>query len=334
MYDSLDNLGRIKIVGKGAFGEVYKYFDYKLQKKIAVKIINDEPRFLEAAKREINFLKIIKISNMEDYPVINMLGDFVHLNRQYILFDYLSIDLYKFYRKYPEEIDLDMGIYMFYNIAKGLKFIHSLNIIHADLKPENIMIGYCRKYRDVRRYKIKIVDFGSSLSNNIYLKKYHFYIQSRYYRAPEVLYRLNVGTYIDIWSLGCVFYEILFKKPLFSGKNELDMIYLICQKMNIPYKKKNYSNSQYFYKLFIYDYVCNRYKFKLDDEIKYDKYKINLNEYLYKQFITISKNRFKIKKCVSILKKILTYNYFDRIKGEDIIYDKLFLELKLKGIVK
>jgi predicted ester cyclase len=104
--------------------------------------------------------------------------------------------------------------------------------------------------------------------------------------------------------------------------------------MNIPYKKKNYSNSQYFYKLFIYDYVCNRYKFKLDDEIKYDKYKINLNEYLYKQFITISKNRFKIKSCVSILKKILTYNYFDRIKGEDIIYDKLFLELKLKGIVK
>tara|TARA_B100000787_G_C16197017_1_gene301670 strand:- start:351 stop:851 length:501 start_codon:yes stop_codon:yes gene_type:complete len=96
-------------------------------------------------------------------------------------------------------------------MLEGVEFIHSIFIIHADLKPENIMIT------SLEYMTIKIIDFGASIIHGSNLKT-NFYIVSRFYRAPELLYEEEFSGKIDIWSLGCIIYELIVFKPLFYSK--------------------------------------------------------------------------------------------------------------------
>ena len=92
---------------------------------------------------------------------------------------------------------------------------------------------------------IKIIDFGSSLEDK-FCKRPNLYIQSRYYRAPEVLYGINYGKEIDIWSYACILYELFLKEPLFPGKNYKDMIFKICGFIDIPHYLNYYKKSEIF----------------------------------------------------------------------------------------
>ena len=100
-------------------------------------------------------------------------------------------------------------------------------IIHCDLKPENILL--CNP----KRSAIKIVDFGSScqLGQRIYQ-----YIQSRFYRSPEVLLGIPYDLAIDMWSLGCILVEMHTGEPLFSGANEVDQMNKIVEVLGLPPK--------------------------------------------------------------------------------------------------
>ena len=115
------------------------------------------------------------------------------------------------------------------DILKGLDFIKDLNIIHCDLKPENIII---EKKRAI------IIDYGSSIFYN--KKINNTYIQSRFYRAPECLFDIKqfISYEIDIWSFGCILYEMYKKKPLFPGKTEDNMTFHIKSILGKP--NKNY----------------------------------------------------------------------------------------------
>ena len=114
-------------------------------------------------------------------------------------------------------------------IATALLFLCSseMKIIHCDLKPENILL--CNP----KRSAIKIVDFGSScqLGQRIYQ-----YIQSRFYRSPEVLFGIPYDLAIDMWSLGCILVEMHTGEPLFSGANEVDQVNKIVEVLGIPPK--------------------------------------------------------------------------------------------------
>ena len=220
------NMGRT--VGKGAFGRVYSGRDKK-NRRCAIKKIRDEDRFRKAALKEIKFLKKLKSNKKVDESyeitdsnksyIVDFYGEFKEDNIQYIVFEYLEIDLYKYYL--DNDLSFEDICKIGFQIINGIEFFHNLNIIHADLKPENIMIS--KKTKD-----IKIIDFGSAIEDT-YPKKSEFYIQSRYYRAPEVLYGVNYGKEIDIWSFACIIYELFFKDPLFPGKNTKDMIFNIEQ---------------------------------------------------------------------------------------------------------
>ena len=93
-----------------------------------------------------------------------------------------------------------------------------VNIIHCDLKPENILL------RHPKRSGVKIIDFGSSCKSN---KRMYSYIQSRFYRAPEIILGLPYTAAIDIWSLGCILVEMHTGEPLFSGSDQIDQMYKI-----------------------------------------------------------------------------------------------------------
>ena len=100
-----------------------------------------------------------------------------------------------------------------------------VNIIHCDLKPENILLCH------PRRSAIKLIDFGSSCYANA---PTYTYIQSRFYRSPEVLLGIPYTAKIDIWSLGCVVVEMHTGEPLFGGLNQADQVCRIIDILGLP----------------------------------------------------------------------------------------------------
>jgi serine/threonine protein kinase len=110
------------------------------------------------------------------------------------------------------------------HILQGMQFYERLNIIHCDLKPENIMLN-----SDFT--KAIIIDFGSACFTN---KRVFTYIQSRYYRAPEVILEIGYDFKIDMWSLGCVLGELATGRPIFAGKNEIDQFLAIVEVLGLP----------------------------------------------------------------------------------------------------
>lgn len=95
-------------------------------------------------------------------------------------------------------------------ILHSLSFMHNNKIVHCDIKPENIML------KEAHKTGIKIIDFGSSCYEE---QQFYTYIQSRYYRAPEVILGLKYTSAIDMWSLGCVLAELYLGYPMFPGQN-------------------------------------------------------------------------------------------------------------------
>lgn len=124
------------------------------------------------------------------------------------------MNLYNFYKQYNELVNTEVILSFTKQMASALKFLHRLFIIHADLKPENIMIT------NIYEKKFKLIDMGSCVIKSS-SKRINFYIVSRYYRAPELVYEKQFNEKIDMWSLGCIIFELFTDTPLFYAKNNV-----------------------------------------------------------------------------------------------------------------
>lgn len=114
--------------------------------------------------------------------------------------------------------------YFLYQILRGLKYIHSANVLHRDLKPSNLLLN--------ANCDLKICDFGLArvTSETDFMTEY---VVTRWYRAPELL--LNSSDYttaIDVWSVGCIFMELMDRKPLFPGRDHVHQLRLL---MEVPF---------------------------------------------------------------------------------------------------
>ena len=105
---------------------------------------------------------------------------------------------------------------MFTQLCLGMKHVHDRKIIHRDLKPENILI-YPKG--EGGQNGIKVIDFGSSCYEH---ERIYTYIQSRFYRAPEIILGIPYTMAIDMWSFGCIIAELYTGYPIFPGENEVD----------------------------------------------------------------------------------------------------------------
>jgi mitogen-activated protein kinase 1/3 len=115
--------------------------------------------------------------------------------------------------------------YFLYQLLRGLKYIHSANVLHRDLKPSNLLVN--------ANCELKIADFGlaRTTSDTNFMTEY---VVTRWYRAPELL--LNCSEYteaIDVWSVGCIFMELLNRKPLFPGKDYVQQLVLITEVLSL-----------------------------------------------------------------------------------------------------
>lgn len=146
--------------------------------------------------------------------IVRLKDHFKWKKSQCIVFEHLDKNLYDLLRESNfNGLTLDFVRTITWQVLVSLCLLNMPNvqIIHCDLKPENIML------RSQTKSGIKVIDFGSACHVN---KKAYKYVQSRYYRAPEITMGLPYSTPIDVWSLGCIIYEMHFGIPLFKGDSD------------------------------------------------------------------------------------------------------------------
>ncbi|XP_078062464.1 dual specificity tyrosine-phosphorylation-regulated kinase 1B-like isoform X1 [Mustelus asterias] len=217
------------LIGKGSFGQVVKAYDHHEQEWVAVKIIKNKKAFLNQAQIELRLLELMNKHDTEmKYYIVHLKRHFMFRNHLCLVFELLSYNLYDLLRNTNfRGVSLNLTRKFAQQMCTALLFLATpeLSIIHCDLKPENILL--CNP----KRSAIKIVDFGSScqLGQRIYQ-----YIQSRFYRSPEVLLGMPYDLAIDMWSLGCILVEMHTGEPLFSGSNEVDQMNKIVEVVGIP----------------------------------------------------------------------------------------------------
>lgn len=215
------------VIGKGAFGQVLHCIDHKTGEFIALKMIVNTPVMNEQGQIEASVLQYLQ--GCEDYEnscVMEGLDFFVFRNHICITSQVLGSNLYDMCRKMKfKPLSIIQVRSISKDILKGLEFIHKNNVVHCDIKPENILLcpGTTKK--------VKIIDFGSSCM--IGEEKFE-YIQSRFYRAPEVILGLRYGPPMDIWSFACIVCELLIGHPLFGGIDEPEQMELYMEALGMP----------------------------------------------------------------------------------------------------
>jgi dual specificity tyrosine-phosphorylation-regulated kinase 2/3/4 len=215
------------ILGRGAFGQVLRCYDHKQKAEVALKMLVNTDLMHEQGKIECSVVQHLNKADPEaQYSIIRAHESFPFRRHICATFEILGQNLYQYscgtnFRFIPP--------WQIRHIAKQLleaiAFMHSSQVIHCDLKPENLLLepgGFD---------KVKIIDFGSSC---FFGRQKYEYIQSRYYRAPEVILGVPYGPPMDIWSLACVLIELVAGKAIFPGDDEREVLEMIMEIFGAP----------------------------------------------------------------------------------------------------
>lgn len=207
------------ILGHGTFGQVAKCLVPETNSFVAVKIIKNQPAYYQQAWVEVSILTTLnkKLDPEDKHHIVRIHDYFVFQRHLCISFELLHTNLYELI-KLNNFRGLSLSIVQLFSkqILRGLGLMKDAGIIHCDLKPENILL--CASMKPA---EIKIIDFGSACMED---KTVYSYIQSRYYRSPEVLLGYQYTTAIDMWSFGCIVAELFLGLPLFPGSSEFDLL--------------------------------------------------------------------------------------------------------------
>ncbi|KAL6090098.1 hypothetical protein STEG23_012846 [Scotinomys teguina] len=221
----------IEVLGKGTFGEVAKGWRRSTGEMVAIKILKNDAYRSRIIKNELKLLRCVRGLDPDEAHVIRFLEFFHDALKFYLVFELLEQNLFEFQKEnnfapLPARHIRTVTL----QVLRALARLKELAIIHADLKPENIMLV------DQTRcpFRVKVIDFGSAsiFSEVRYVKEP--YIQSRFYRAPEILLGLPFCEKVDVWSLGCIMAELHLGWPLYPGNNEYDQVRYICETQGLP----------------------------------------------------------------------------------------------------
>ncbi|XP_058101071.1 mitogen-activated protein kinase homolog D5 isoform X1 [Magnolia sinica] len=215
-------------IGKGAYGIVCSALNSETGEQVAVKKIANAFDNKIDAKRTLREIKLVRHMDHENVVAIR---DIIPpprretFNDVYIAYELMDTDLHQIIRS-NQALSEEHCQYFLYQILRGLKYIHSANVLHRDLKPSNLLLN--------ANCDLKICDFGLAriTSESDFMTEY---VVTRWYRAPELL--LNSAEYtaaIDVWSVGCIFMELMERKPLFPGKDHVHQLRLLMELIGTP----------------------------------------------------------------------------------------------------
>ncbi|KAF8376942.1 hypothetical protein HHK36_030313 [Tetracentron sinense] len=207
------------VLGHGTFGQVAKCWVSETNRFVAVKIIKKQPAYYQQALVEVYILTTLnkKFDPEDKHHIVRILEYFVYQGHLCISFELLGTNLYELL-KINTFRGLSLSIVQLFSkqILHALVLMKDAGIIHCDMKPENILLS-----ASVKPAEIKIIDFGSACMED---RTVYSYIQSRFYRSPEVLLGSQYTTAIDMWSFGCIVAELFLGLPLFPGASEFDLL--------------------------------------------------------------------------------------------------------------
>ncbi|KFQ81650.1 Homeodomain-interacting protein kinase 1 [Phaethon lepturus] len=219
----------LEFLGRGTFGQVAKCWKRSTKEIVAIKILKNHPSYARQGQIEVSILSRLSSENADEYNFVRSYECFQHKNHTCLVFEMLEQNLYDFLKQNKfSPLPLKYIRPILQQVATALMKLKSLGLIHADLKPENIMLVDPAR----QPYRVKVIDFGSA--SHVSKAVCSTYLQSRYYRAPEIILGLPFCEAIDMWSLGCVIAELFLGWPLYPGASEYDQIRYISQTQGLP----------------------------------------------------------------------------------------------------
>ncbi|XP_011000750.1 PREDICTED: uncharacterized protein LOC105108220 [Populus euphratica] len=208
-------------LGSAAFSKAIQAHDLHTGMDVCVKIIKNNKDFFDQSLDEIKLLKYINKHDPADkYHILRLYDYFYYREHLLIVCELLKANLYEFHK-----FNRESGGEVYFTMPRlqsittqcleALQFLHGLGLIHCDLKPENILV------KSYSRCEVKVIDLGSSCFETDHLCSY---VQSRSYRAPEVILGLPYDKKIDVWSLGCILAELCTGNVLFQNDSPATLL--------------------------------------------------------------------------------------------------------------
>nr|CAD2202919.1 unnamed protein product [Meloidogyne enterolobii] len=219
----------LEFLGKGTFGQVVKAWKKGTNEIVAIKILKKHPSYARQGQIEVSILSRLSNENAEEFNFVRAYECFQHKNHTCLVFEMLEQNLYDFLKQNKfTPLPLSSIRPIVQQVLTALLKLKQLELIHADLKPENIMLVDPAN----QPFRVKVIDFGSASHRSKAVT--NTYLQSRYYRAPEIILGLAFREAIDMWSLGCVIAELFLGWPLYPGSSEYDQMRFIVQTQGLP----------------------------------------------------------------------------------------------------
>ncbi|XP_042486078.1 mitogen-activated protein kinase 10-like isoform X1 [Macadamia integrifolia] len=232
-YGDANRYKVLEVIGKGSYGLVCSATDTHTGEKVAIKKIHDIFEHISDAARILREIKLLRLLRHPDIVEIKHImlppsrRDFKDI---YVVFELMESDLHQVI-KANDDLTKEHYQFFLYQLLRALKYIHTANVYHRDLKPKNILAN--------ANCKLKICDFGlarvafNDTPTTIFWTDY---VATRWYRAPELCgsFFSKYTPAIDIWSIGCIFAEVLTGKPLFPGKNVVHQLDLMTDLLGTP----------------------------------------------------------------------------------------------------
>ncbi|KAA1474210.1 kinase-like protein [Dentipellis sp. KUC8613] len=218
----------LDVLGQGTFGQVVKCQDMKTHDVVAVKVVKNKPAYFNQSMMEVTILELLNNScdPHDEHHILRLRDSFIHKNHLCLVFELLSSNLYELIKQNQfQGLSTQLVKVFTAQLLDALTVLKDARLIHCDLKPENILL------KSLQSPQIKVIDFGSACHER---QTVYTYIQSRFYRSPEVLLGLPYTAAIDMWSLGCIAVELFLGLPLFPGTSEYNQITRIVEMLGQP----------------------------------------------------------------------------------------------------
>lgn len=226
----IQRLRVLSLLGQGTFAQVFLCQCLDSGNHVALKVVKNKPAYTRQAAVEIDVFRALMDSTNNSSPkrehMVQLLCYFMHHSHLCLVFELLGLNLYEVLkRRQFRGLALTTVKALLGQAMEGIAHLSQKQIVHCDLKPENILIANADD-TEASPPKIKLIDFGSACFEG---HTSHTYIQSRFYRSPEVLVGLPYDSAIDMWSMGCVAAELFLGLPILPGVHEHDQLGRICE---------------------------------------------------------------------------------------------------------